>query len=115
IVAAREEERRRLRHDLHDGVGPRLAGLALQLDALGRRLTDGENAARVQLLRDQLRDTVGEVRQVVDNLRPPALDDVGLVEAVRQQVAAYAVVGSGNGSRPLVEVRAKSLPELPAA
>jgi signal transduction histidine kinase len=116
IVAAREEERRRLRHDLHDGVGPRLAGLALQLDALARRLgRDDENVDRVQLLRNQLRDTVVEVRQVVDNLRPPALDDVGLVEAVRQQVAAYAVVGSGNGSQPLVDVQSESLPELPAA
>jgi signal transduction histidine kinase len=116
IVAAREEERRRLRHDLHDGVGPQLAGLALQLDALGRRLRDDpDNAARVQLLRERLRDTVGEVRRVVDNLRPPALDDVGLVEAVRQQVAAYAVVGAPNGSRPLVDVRSEALPELPAA
>jgi signal transduction histidine kinase len=58
---------------------------------------------------------VVEVRQVVDNLRPPALDDVGLVEAVRQQVAAYAVVGSGNGARALVDVRSDELPELPAA
>jgi signal transduction histidine kinase len=116
IVAAREEERRRLRHDLHDGVGPQLAGLALQLDALARRLgDDDENAARVQQLRDRLRATVVEVRRVVDNLRPPALDDVGLVEAVRQQVSAYAVVGAGNGSRPLVEVTAAGLPELPAA
>jgi signal transduction histidine kinase len=116
IVAAREEERRRLRHDLHDGVGPQLAGLALQLDALARRLgNDGDNAARVQMLRDRLRDTVVEVRQVVDNLRPPALDDVGLVEAIRQQVAAYAVVGSNNDVRPLVSVRADLLPELPAA
>ncbi len=116
IVAAREEERRRLRHDLHDGVGPQLAGLALQLDALSRRLRgDEDNAARVQVLRDLLRDTVGEVRRVVDNLRPPALDDVGLVEAVRQQVAAYAVVGLGSGSRPLVDVHSEPLPELPAA
>ena len=115
IVAAREEERRRLRHDLHDGVGPQLAGLALQLDSLARRLgDDAENAARVQTLRDRLRDTVVEVRRVVDNLRPPALDDVGLVEAVRQQVAAYAVVGAGS-SRPLVDVNSEPLPELPAA
>jgi len=118
IVAAREEERRRLRHDLHDGVGPQLAGLALQLDSLTRRLGgDAENTARVQMLRDRLRDTVVEVRRVVDNLRPPALDDVGLVEAVRQQVAAYAVVGAGpsNGPTPLVDVTSDSLPQLPAA
>ena len=119
IVAAREEERRRLRHDLHDGVGPQLAGLALQLDGLARRLgNDDENGARVQMLRDRLRDTVVEVRRVVDNLRPPALDDVGLVEAVRQQVSAYAVVGassSASASVPLVGVVAEPLPSLPAA
>jgi signal transduction histidine kinase len=126
IVAAREEERRRLRHDLHDGVGPQLAGLALQLDNLARRLGDDEeNGSRVQMLRDRLRDTVVEVRRVVDNLRPPALDDVGLVEAVRQQVAAYAPVsaavsggvGGANGAaaRPLVDVESDDLPELPAA
>jgi signal transduction histidine kinase len=114
IVAAREEERRRLRHDLHDGVGPQLAGLALQLDALSRRLGNEDDiAGRIQQLRSSLRAAVVEVRQVVDNLRPPALDDVGLIEAVRQQVAAFAVVG--NGTRPLVEVRSDPLPELPAA
>lgn len=75
----------------------------------------GSSAAAGQLLRDRLRDTVVEVRQVVDNLRPPALDDLGLVEAVRQQVAAYVVVGSANGSLPLVDVRSEALPELPAA
>jgi signal transduction histidine kinase len=133
IVAAREEERRRLRHDLHDGVGPQLAGLALQLDSLGRRLgADPDNAARVQMLRERLRDTVVEVRRVVDNLRPPALDDVGLLEAVRQQVAAYAVPGSAHvpaqagtdGSTggvavavgPAVEIVGDAtLPPLPAA
>jgi len=122
IVGAREEERRRLRHDLHDGVGPQLAGLALQLDNLGRRLAGDEDAAtRVQMLRDRLRDTVVEVRRVVDNLRPPALDDVGLVEAVRQQVSAYApafAIGAGVGpglGPALVEVSAGALPTLPAA
>ena len=117
IVAAREEERRRLRHDLHDGVGPQLAGLALQLDSLARRMSgDDESSARVQVLRERLRDTVVEVRRVVDNLRPPALDDVGLVEAVRQQVAAYAAVPAGAGpGTALVDVVADQLPALPAA
>ena len=123
IVAAREEERRRLRHDLHDGVGPQLAGLALQLDSLGRRLgADPDNAARVQMLRERLRDTVVEVRRVVDNLRPPALDDVGLLEAVRQQVSAYAVQppadagGVAVAVGPIVEVESDAaLPALPAA
>jgi signal transduction histidine kinase len=112
IVAAREEERRRLRHDLHDGVGPQLAGLALQLESLERRLRDDPDlTARVRRLRDRLRETVGEVRRVVDDLRPPALDDVGLVGAVREHTAAFAA-----GGAPLVEVIAPHpLPALPAA
>ena len=116
IVAAREEERRRLRHDLHDGVGPQLAGLALQLERLERRLRDDPDlASRVQRLRDRLRETVGEVRRVVDDLRPPALDDVGLVGAVREHTAAFAAGGPGAGT-PLVEVvAADPLPALPAA
>jgi signal transduction histidine kinase len=116
IVVAREEERRRLRQDLHDGVGPQLAGLGLQLDALGRRLADRpEDADRVQRLRERLGETVGEVRRVVDGLRPPALDDVGLVQAVREHIAAYAVVGSGGPGGPAVGVTAGPLPALPAA
>jgi signal transduction histidine kinase len=121
IVIAREEERRRLRADLHDGVGPQLAGLALQLDSLQRRVpADAETTARVQLLRDRLRDAVVEVRRVVDDLRPPALDDVGLVEAVRRQVAAFSLVGAVGGGAstdlPLVHVEPTSaLPDLPAA
>jgi signal transduction histidine kinase len=114
IVAAREEERRRLRHDLHDGVGPQLAGLALQLEGLERRLPDDPDlTGRVHRLRDRLRETVGEVRRVVDDLRPPALDDVGLVGAVREHTAAFA---PGAGAGPLVEVVApEALPALPAA
>ena len=115
IVVAREEERRRLRHDLHDGVGPQLAGLALQLDALARRLAEQpEQAARVAQLRERLAETVVEVRRVVDGLRPPALDDVGLVDAIREQVSTFALVSAG-GEGPLVTVDATLLPELPAA
>jgi signal transduction histidine kinase len=111
VVGAREEERRRLRHDLHDGVGPQLAGLALQLDSLGKRVAgDEENRARVQRLRDQLRDTVVVVRRLVDDLRPPALDDVGLLEALREQVRSFT-----GDAGPAVEVAGSPLPALPAA
>jgi DNA-binding NarL/FixJ family response regulator/signal transduction histidine kinase len=92
IVAAREEERRRLRHDLHDGVGPRLAGMALQLDSLTDRLAhDPELAARAERIRELMRATLAEVRQVVDALRPPALDELGLVGALTEQLSAFAV------------------------
>jgi signal transduction histidine kinase len=90
LVTAREDERRRLRRDLHDGVGPSLAGIAMQLDGLAGRLADHpELAARAEAARDDLRRTVGSVRRMVDGLRPPALDDMGLDGALRQVVDRY--------------------------
>ncbi len=91
IVAAREEERRRLRKDLHDGVAPALAGTALQLDSLARKLRplDPALAERAETLRDGLRAGVGELRAVVHGLRPPVLDQLGLAGAVKQLVAGH--------------------------
>lgn len=92
IVTAREEERRRLRADLHDGVAPALAGTALQMESLARRLQAGRHedlAARTLELRDGLRATVTELRAVVHGLRPPVLDQLGLAGALRQLVAGH--------------------------
>jgi signal transduction histidine kinase len=91
IVAAREEERRRLRADLHDGVAPALAGTALQLESLARRLEplDAELAQRAYGLRDGLRHGVRELRAVVHGLRPPVLDQLGLAGALRQLVGGH--------------------------
>jgi signal transduction histidine kinase len=120
IVAGREEERRRLRHDLHDGVGPELAGMALQLERLASRLSgDPEAAALAGRLRDQMRRTVAAVRRAVDDLRPPALDELGLVAALREHVAAYRLPVAARAAGPPddggVTVRADELPELRAA
>ena len=85
IVAAREEERRRLRDDLHDGLGPTLAGTAHQLDALVTRLRRSghdADADRATAIRDRLRATVGDVRSIVHDLRPPVLDQRGLAGAL---------------------------------
>lgn len=112
IVRAREEERRRLRNDLHDGVGPALAGIALQADALARRLERegtgyAESAARAQAIRDRLRETVADVRAVSHGLRPPILDQIGLSPALRQLVAGLEPIRG--------TARVDELPELPAA
>ncbi len=110
LVATAEEERRRIRRDLHDGLGPALAGMALQLDGLTARLGDHpELSSRAGRLRDQLASAVSEVRRIVDGLRPAAVDEVGLVEALR-------LLATANGAAPVVDVDVPdAVPLLPAA
>lgn len=111
LVLGREEERRRLRRDLHDGLGPALAGHLLRLDVIAARIgPDGDAAALVDALRADLRETVIEVRRVVEGLRPPALDELGLAAALTQ--ASSRLVG---GSVIDARVHAAQLPTLPAA
>ncbi len=80
IVRAREEERRALRRDLHDGLGPALAGIALMLDAARHA---PERDGLLDEARVQARVAIDDVRRIARGLRPPALDQLGLVEAVR--------------------------------
>ena len=127
LVATREEERRRLRRDLHDGVGPTLTGLALQLNAARKLVaSDRTEDAEQTLARLEARtqETIAEMRRLVHGLRPPALDDLGLVHSVRRQAAGQGMldgpehVGAAerleNGTVFSVEAP-EELPELPAA
>ncbi|GIJ63647.1 sensor histidine kinase [Virgisporangium aurantiacum] len=110
LVKAREEERRRLRRDLHDGVGPALTGISLQVRAV-QRLVTGNQRARAQLvtLLSDLDVCGSELRQVVDQLRPPALDG-GLEGALRVELTRY------QSDRLAVDVSAAGdLTDLPAA
>jgi signal transduction histidine kinase len=85
VLEVREQERLRLRRDLHDGVGPSLAGVALQLEGLAGQLTDQPAlAARAERARGLILATVGDVRRIVDGLRPAAVEDLGLERALRQ-------------------------------
>ncbi len=112
LVLAREEERRRLRRDLHDGLGPSLGGAVFQLDSA--RLTVDRDpeaaAAQLRVTETHLLGVMDDVRRLVSDLRPPALDTLGLAAALRQQ--GDLVAG--------VEVRvespeAEALAALPAA
>lgn len=113
LVTAREEERRRVRRDLHDGLGPALAGVALGLDAVARFTAD--EPARAATLAGQLKAEVqgslADVRRLVEDLRPPALDQLGLVGAVRQQARLLTERDPGLE----VGVDATGVTELPAA
>jgi signal transduction histidine kinase len=88
IISAREEERLRVRRDLHDGLGPSLATLAMRLDAARDLIAEDPAQAEdlVGQLAEQAREEIAEVRRLVDGLRPPALDQLGLVSALRQRV-----------------------------
>jgi signal transduction histidine kinase len=111
LVTAREEERRRLRRDLHDGVGPQLAALTLKLETACSLVShDPETSSLIADLIECARTIVSDVRCSVHALRPPALDDLGLIPALREGAAQY----SQNGLCVSVEAP-EDLPPLPAA
>ena len=89
-VTAIEEERRRLRRDLHDGLGPRLSGIAFTADAARNSVRTAPDAAEALLaqLRAETSTAIDEIRGLVYAMRPPALDELGLVRAIRQQALA---------------------------
>ena len=86
LVTAREEERSRLRRDLHDELGPTLAGLAMQLNGLQSVLREDPDTAAERMARMEAvtRQALDDVRRVSRELRPPALDELGLVGALEQ-------------------------------
>ena len=93
LVTTREEERRRLRRDLHDGLGSALTSLMFKLDATDTLLDRDLPAARSLLAetRGQMQASITDIRRLVYDLRPPTLDEWGLVDALREQVAHSAL------------------------
>jgi signal transduction histidine kinase len=92
LVSAREEERRRLRRDLHDGLGSQLVGLNMQLGIL-RQLIASDPAsadAKIQALRLEMRAAIASVREIAYNLRPPVLDDLGLRAALQARAQQHS-------------------------
>lgn len=118
IVQAREAERQRLRRDLHDGLGPLLAGQGLKLAAV-RRLVQPHSARADGIIAGVLEEnaqTVATVRELVYGLRPPVLDERGLVAAVQDYVLeAYGQVDWVEGLRVVVHKPVEPLPPLTAA
>ena len=116
IIAAREEERRRLRRELHDGLGPTLTGIAFAADAAANTIDDDPEQSQRLLttLRRNTRTALADVRRLVDNLRPPALDELGLVEALRQRADQLSWRADGASVRVRLDVP-EQVPPLPAA
>ncbi|MFE1886295.1 sensor histidine kinase [Streptomyces diastatochromogenes] len=115
VVTALEEERRRMRRDLHDGLGPTLTGIAYTVDAAVNLIaTDPDRAVEtLRGLRADVGDAINEIRRIVYGLRPRALDEFGLVDAVRRRVTQLRAADG----RPLdLTIDAPDrLPQLPAA
>jgi signal transduction histidine kinase len=120
LEAARERavltglaERDRIRRDLHDGLGPSLSGVALGLEAAETALRSADQATATALttrLRREVQAAVEEVRRIIDGLRPPVLDKLGLVTALRQRAESVTL---RSGGRLQVRIDAPdSLPPL---
>jgi signal transduction histidine kinase len=113
LVTTREEERRRLRRDLHDGLGPALASTSFKLDALQNMAERDPAAVRrlAQELKTQMQDALADIRRIAYDLRPPALDELGLVGALKEHIAAH---NQAQGLQITLETP-ETLPPLPAA
>jgi len=118
IVTEREEERLRMRRDLHDELGPILASQNLKMAAVRQLIRQAPEKAE-EMVEDVIHQndrTLAEVRRLVHGLRPPALDELGLVEAIRDLVSQSG--DEGLDSRVLqiqVSSPEEGLPKLPAA
>lgn len=114
LVLAQEEERRRIRHDLHDELGPSLASQTFQLDAAIERIESNPAAAKRLLLalKEQNKHLVADIRRLVYELRPPALDELGVAEALSIQTSQLDETGRVHID---LQTEPDPLPELPAA
>lgn len=123
LVLAREEERHYLRRNLHDDLAPRLAALAYTA-AVAEELVDKEPNTVKKLLAEHqqmILGTVQDIRRLVYDLRPPTIDEFGLVEALRQRTQEIiSSMRSYNGSADEWEIHLKfdapaKMPSVPPA
>jgi len=115
LITAREEERRRLRRDLHEGLGPTLAGVTLGLGAARAQLRSAPDEADALLatLVGQAEQAIADIRKVVYGLRPPALDEFGLARALQLQAQQLATTAPALSVD--VEISGEATARLPAA
>ncbi|HEX6387412.1 MAG TPA: GAF domain-containing sensor histidine kinase [Anaerolineae bacterium] len=113
LMAARAAERQRLRRDLHDGLGPALASLSLKIDAAHNYLNHEPDMTGqlLQEFKQQTQAIIGDIRHIVNDLRPPALDQLGLVSALREYISMH----NGCDGLQITMDAPAALPLLPAA
>ncbi|WP_028551950.1 sensor histidine kinase [Paenibacillus sp. UNC451MF] len=123
LVLAREEERRQIRKNLHDDLAPRLAALALNVATAEKYVVKKPDIAIEMLgdLRRVIRATVDEIRTLVHDLRPPSLDELGLISAIQERVSELnkpaRLLADELGTIPIHIhlLEPPPLPDLPAA
>lgn len=126
LILAREEERLSIRRNLHDDLAPKLAALALNAESAEEFMKRDPVKAAVIVsgLKTVIRETVNDIRGLVYELRPPALDELGLVGAVRQKISELQVMAAVRTEAPagqacplefVIEMPDEPLPPLPAA
>jgi signal transduction histidine kinase len=106
-ASAREEERRRLRRDLHDGLGPRLTGIAFTADAARLAAANGAATPMLDRIRHEAELAIDEIRELAYGLRPPALDELGLLGAIKVKTDTLHGLP--------IEIESSDVPALPAA
>lgn len=111
LVVGREEERLRIRRDLHDGLGPMLASQSLLLETLEKLIHQDMAKAELVIseLKIQTQTALSDVRQLIYNLRPPSLDKLGLVGALQEEI------NRRRGGDLQISIHSNALPPLPAA
>jgi signal transduction histidine kinase len=92
IIAVRDTERRTLRNDLHDGLGPALSGVALGIEAALRAVDDADVKNLLTVVHDEVRTLVGEVRAIIDDLGTDGEVRGGLVGALRSHAGAVGTL-----------------------
>jgi signal transduction histidine kinase len=115
LAVARDEERHRIRRDLHDGLGPTLAGVALGLGAARRTVTASapETADLLGSMETEVKGSLADVKRLVADLRPTTLEQLGLADALRQYAETVTLRSEG-----VLKVRIELpdvLPPLPSA
>ncbi|HVU60332.1 MAG TPA: histidine kinase [Mycobacteriales bacterium] len=91
LAVTREAERARLRHDLHDRLGPHLVGLSLQLDTLSARVGDPDSSGAIAKAHEEATLALDEVRRISRGLRPAELEELGLVQAISAAASRLSI------------------------
>lgn len=89
IIEAQEEERKRISREIHDGPAQMLANILLRSELVDRTFREGSTddaLEEIRSLRKMVRSSLYEVRRIIYDLRPMALDDLGLIPTIKKYI-----------------------------